>query len=138
MGPLCAGLGVLSHGVFNSLRRRPALYQPWWHVLLGAGGLYFGHWLGKLYDDTGDELNRQYAGSARLPSWMHGRLNPEELEAERRRETAAALQAKWTQLAHLEEQEFLAATGDDAKALSGHGVRTFVRPAVGDAVERLQ
>jgi len=87
--------------------------------VLGAGGFYFGSWLGRvraqrdfhvptfptsaqqrcycltrrraraccshrclqLYDDTSDELNRQYAGSARLPSWMQGRLSEGELGA---------------------------------------------------------
>jgi len=75
-----ATIGTLSHGVYNSLRKRPVLYrashalhrrpskalayssasfprraclsilraEPWWHVILAAGGFYFGRWLGKV------------------------------------------------------------------------------------------
>lgn len=79
MAPLCAVLGATSHGLFNSLRRRPAMYQPWWHVILGTVGWLGGDYLGRLYDSTGDELNRQYQSVGRLPSWMHGKLSEEEL-----------------------------------------------------------
>ncbi len=79
MAPLCSVLGMVSHGLYNSLRRRPALYQPWWHAILGVVGWSVGGYLGKLYDDTSDELNRQYRTVGRLPSWMHSRLSEDEL-----------------------------------------------------------
>ena len=81
MAPLCSGLGVLAYGIFNSLRGRPAAYQPWRGVLFAAVGGFLGSRLGRLYADTAAELNEQYGGTARLPSWMHGQLTTEQLRA---------------------------------------------------------
>ena len=79
MAPLCAGLGLLSYGIFNSLRGRPAAYQPWRGAVFTLVGAYLGGRLGRLYADTAAELNVQYGGTARLPSWMHGQLTAEQL-----------------------------------------------------------
>jgi hypothetical protein len=79
LAPLCGGLGATAMGIYNQLRRRPLMYQPWWHVISAVTGWSIGNWLGRLYDDTSDELNRQWAGVGRLPSWMHGKLSEDEL-----------------------------------------------------------
>jgi hypothetical protein len=50
-----------------------------------------GAWLARLYADTAAELNVQYSGTARLPSWAQAELAPGALLVERRRENAAEL-----------------------------------------------
>ena len=170
LAPLGAFLGVLSHGIFNALRRRPAAFQvrrcsclpnlrlafprrihyrrlhpgcvafpllptraralsflslrppqPWRGAALALAGGMAGAWLARLYADTAAELNVQYSGTARLPSWAQAELAPGALLVERRRENAAELRKKWTALEALEEAEYLAAkkaAGESPAAVS--------------------
>ena len=80
-----------------------------------------GAWLARLYADTAAELNVQYSGTARLPSWAQAELAPGALLVERRRENAAELRKKWAALEALEEAEYLAAkkaAGESPAAVS--------------------
>ena len=83
--------------------------EPWLHVGLGLMGAFLGHKLAAVYDDTTDELNRQYASYASLPSWAYSQLTAEELSAELRDQRLATLRAKFDALAAVEEAEFKAA-----------------------------
>ena len=95
--------------------------QPWRGVALALAGGMAGAWLARLYADTAAELNVQYSGTARLPSWAQAELAPGALLVERRRENAAELRKKWTALEALEEAEYLAAkkaAGESPAAVS--------------------
>lgn len=81
MALLVGGLGVLSQLIFNRMRRRPALYQPWWHVTLGATGAYFGTRLGAMYDDVAAAADAQNALLGRNPSWASEMLSPAAISA---------------------------------------------------------
>jgi len=76
MAVLVGGLGVLSQLIFNRMRRRPALFQPWWHVALGAGGGYFGYRIGLMYDDVAAAMDTQHSLMGRNPSWATETLSP--------------------------------------------------------------
>ena len=95
--------------------------QPWRGAALALAGGVAGAWLARLYADTAAELNVQYSGTARLPSWAQAELAPGALLVERRRENAAELRQKWAALEALEEAEYLAAkkaAGESPAAVS--------------------
>jgi hypothetical protein len=78
MALFIGGLGVLSQLIFNRMRRRPAMYQPWWHVTLGAVGAAGGHWMGRVYDDTAAVVDEEARYKATTPSWVMSSLSAEE------------------------------------------------------------
>lgn len=81
MTALGVGLGLLSHGIFNTLRRRPVSFQPWYFVINGlVAGATLNH-AAHVYDDVTETLRDRFKGFARLPTWVHDRLSPEELGA---------------------------------------------------------
>ena len=73
------GLGLLAHGMFNRLRRRPVGYQPWYFLINAAVGGALLHYTARVYDDITDTMETRFSGFARLPSWMHDQLTPEQL-----------------------------------------------------------
>jgi hypothetical protein len=56
-----------------------SIAEPWWHVIAGTTAGFAGYRLARVYDDTTDTINKQYASAAALPMWMYSQLSPQEL-----------------------------------------------------------
>jgi hypothetical protein len=76
---LGAGLGCLAHGMFNSARKRPVSYQPWYFVINAVAGGALLYYTARMYDDITETMDKHYSGFSRLPSWLHDQLTPEQL-----------------------------------------------------------
>jgi hypothetical protein len=79
MTMLGAGLGCLAHGMFNSARKRPVSYQPWYFVINAVAGGALLYYTARMYDDITETMDKHYSGFSRLPSWLHDQLTPEQL-----------------------------------------------------------
>jgi len=106
MTTLGVGLGVLAHGMFNRLRKRPVGYQPWYFALNAVVGGALLAYAGEVYDGVAATMDRRYSGYARLPSWMHDSLTPQQLASEKRRETVRTMYAKFDELSKAEALEY--------------------------------
>ncbi len=79
MTALGIGLGLLSHGMVNTLRRRPVSFQPWYFVIKAAIGGTVLNYAGHVYDDVEYYTAKDERIHSRLPSWMTDALTPEQI-----------------------------------------------------------